>query len=127
MFFRQIYEKGLAHASYMVGCQKSGTVAVIDAKRDVDTYIEIARQENLRITHVLETHIHADFLCGSRELAELTGAEMFLSDEGGAEWAYAFEHNGLRDGHSFMAHTGAYLFSGNRHSCIVSTGDVFQR
>ena len=102
MFFRQIYEKGLAHASYMVGCQKSGTVAVIDAKRDVDTYIEIARQENLRITHVLETHIHADFLCGSRELAELTGAEMFLSDEGGAEWSYAFEHNGLRDGHSFM-------------------------
>lgn len=102
MFFRQIYEKGLAHASYMVGCQKSGTVAVIDAKRDVDTYIDIARQENLRITHVVETHIHADFLCGSRELAEITGAEILLSDEGGSEWQYAFEHTGLREGSHFM-------------------------
>ncbi len=102
MFFRQIYEKGLAHASYMVGCQKSGTVAVIDAKRDVDTYLEIAAQENLRITQVLETHIHADFLCGSRELHEICGAEIMVSDEGGSEWMYNFPHRGLRDGMSFM-------------------------
>ncbi len=102
MFFKQIYEKGLAHASYMVGCQKSGTVAVIDAKRDVDTYIEIANQEKLRITHVLETHIHADFLCGSRELQELCGAEILVSDEGGADWQYDYAHTGLREGSSFM-------------------------
>lgn len=102
MYFKQIYEPGLAHASYMVGCQATGTVMVIDAKRDVDTYMQIAAQERLRITHLVETHIHADFLSGTRELAALTGAEMLLSDEGGAEWAYEFPHTGLRDGDSFM-------------------------
>lgn len=102
MFFKQIYEPGLAHASYMVGCQKTGTVMVIDAKRDVDTYLEIARQERLQITHLTETHIHADFLSGTRELAELTGAEMLLSDEGGEEWQYEFAHTGLSDGDVFM-------------------------
>lgn len=102
MFFQQIYEKGLAHASYMVGCQKTGTVAVIDAQRDVDVYINIARKEKLTITHILETHIHADFLCGSRELAELTGATIYASDEGGSEWQYTFPHAGLHDNDSFM-------------------------
>jgi len=102
MYFKQIYEPGLAHASYMVGCQKTGTVMVIDAKRDVDTYIEIATQERLRITHLVETHIHADFLSGTRELAALTGAEMLLSEEGGPEWQYEFPHTALRDGDTFM-------------------------
>ncbi|MCS7000826.1 MAG: MBL fold metallo-hydrolase [Bacteroidota bacterium] len=102
MFFRQIYEKGLAHASYMVGCQGSGTVAVIDPQRDIDVYLRIAEQEKLRITHVLETHIHADFLSGSRELQQVTGADLYLSDEGGPEWQYQFPHIGLRDGDTFM-------------------------
>lgn len=102
MFFKQIYENGLAHASYMVGCQKTGECLVIDAKRDVDTYIEIARQERLTITHIAETHIHADFLCGSLELANTTGAMMHLSDEGGDEWQYEFDHVGMKDGDSFM-------------------------
>jgi hydroxyacylglutathione hydrolase len=102
MFFKQIYEPGLAHASYMVGCQKTGECVVIDAKRDIDTYIEIARQERLRITHLAETHIHADFLSGTRELADVTGAMMFLSDEGGADWQYEFDHVGLKDGETFM-------------------------
>ncbi len=102
MFFRNVYEPGLAHASYMVGCQKTGECLVIDAKRDIDTYIEIARQERLTITHLAETHIHADFLSGTRELAEVTGAMMYLSDEGGPEWQYAFDHVGLKDGDSFM-------------------------
>ncbi len=102
MFFRQIYEKGLAHASYMVGCQASGTVAVIDPQRDIDVYLQIAEQEKLRITHVLETHIHADFLAGSRELQQVTGAELYLSDEGGPQWQYQFPHVGLHDGDTFM-------------------------
>jgi len=102
MFFKQIYEPGLAHASYMVGCQKTGECLVIDAKRDIDTYIEIARQERLRITHLAETHIHADFLSGTRELADVTGAMMYLSDEGGDEWQYEFDHVGLKDGDTFM-------------------------
>ncbi len=98
MFFQHIYDKSLAQGSYLIGCQKTGESIVIDAKRDVDTYVDIARQNGLRITHIAETHIHADFLAGSRELAALTGAAMYLSDEGGADWAYAFDHVGLKDG-----------------------------
>ena len=71
---------------------------MIDAKRDVDTYLDIAKQNNLKITHIAETHIHADFLAGSRELAALTGAKMYLSDEGGPDWQYEFSHEGLRHG-----------------------------
>lgn len=102
MFFRQVYEKGLAHASYIVGCQASGTAAVIDPQRDIDVYLQIAEQEKLRITHVLETHIHADFLSGSRELQQATGAELYLSDEGGPSWQYHFPHVGLHNGDTFM-------------------------
>jgi hydroxyacylglutathione hydrolase len=102
MFFQHIFDKTLAQASYFIGCQKAGVAAVIDPKRDVDTYIEIARQNNMTITHVLETHIHADFLSGSRELAALTGATLYLSDEGGPEWSYQFPHHGVKDGDHFM-------------------------
>ncbi len=101
MYFKHIYEKGLAQASYLVGCQATGEAIVIDPKRDVDEYIEIAEQENLRITHITETHIHADFLSGSRELESLTGAEVLLSNEGGEDWQYQFEHKGLYDGDKF--------------------------
>lgn len=97
MFFQHIYDKSLAQASYFIGCQKTGVAAVIDAKRDVDTYIEIAKQNNMKITHIFETHIHADFLAGSRELAALTGADMYLSDEGGEGWKYEFPHKGVKD------------------------------
>lgn len=95
MFFQHIYDKSLAQGSYLIGCQKTGEAIVIDAKRDVDTYLDVARQNGLRITHITETHIHADFLAGSRELAALTGAQLYLSDEGGPDWAYEFNHIGL--------------------------------
>ena len=98
MYFQHVYDKSLAQASYFIGCQKAGVAAVIDPKRDVDTYMEIARANNMKITHILETHIHADFLSGSRELAKLTGADMYLSDEGGEMWQYEFPHVGLKDG-----------------------------
>lgn len=98
MFFQHVYDKSLAQASYFIGCQKAGVAAVIDAKRDVDTYLEIAKQNNMKITHILETHIHADFLAGSRELAALTGAQLYLSAEGGEGWEYEFPHVGVKDG-----------------------------
>jgi len=98
MFFEQIYDKTLAQASYLIGCQVSKEAIVIDPKRDVDTYLEIAKANNLNITHVAETHIHADFLSGSRELVALTGAKLFLSDEGGENWQYEFPHIGLKQG-----------------------------
>lgn len=98
MFFQHVYDKSLAQASYFIGCQKAGIAIVIDPKRDIDTYLEIAKQNNMKITHVTETHIHADFLSGSRELAAVTGAEMYLSDEGGEGWQYEFNHVGLKNG-----------------------------
>ncbi|MFB9296077.1 MBL fold metallo-hydrolase [Persicitalea jodogahamensis] len=98
MFFQHIFDKTLAQSSYIVGCQKTGESIVIDPKRDVDTYLEIARQNGLRITHIAETHIHADFLSGSRELAALTEATLYLSDEGGPDWQYSFPHHGLVQG-----------------------------
>lgn len=98
MFFQHVYDKSLSQGSYFIGCQATGEALVIDAQRDIDVYLDIAKQNNLRITHIAETHIHADFLCGSRELAAVTGAEMYLSDEGGPDWQYEFQHTGLKDG-----------------------------
>ncbi|HSP87732.1 MAG TPA: MBL fold metallo-hydrolase [Ignavibacteriaceae bacterium] len=98
MYFEHIYERGLAQASYFIGCQKTREAIVIDPKRDIDTYLQIAKRQNFRITHITETHIHADFLSGSRELANATGADIYLSDEGGNDWLYQYEHKGLRDG-----------------------------
>lgn len=98
MFFEHVYDKSLAQGSYIVGCQVTGEAIVIDAQRDIDVYLEIAKREKLNITHITETHIHADYLCGSRELAEVTGATMYLSDEGGPDWQYEFDHVGLKDG-----------------------------
>lgn len=98
MYFQHVYDKSLAQASYFIGCQAKGEAIVIDAKRDIDTYLDIAKQNNMKITHIAETHIHADFLAGSRELAAATGAKMYLSDEGGEGWQYEFDHIGLKHG-----------------------------
>lgn len=98
MFLQHVYDKSLAQGSYVIGCQATGEAIVIDAQRDIDVYLDIAKQNNLRITHIAETHIHADFLCGSRELAAVSGATMYLSDEGGEDWQYQFLHKGLKDG-----------------------------
>src|SRR6185295_39453 len=88
MLFRMIYDDNLAQAAYLIGCQGTGEALIIDPQRDVDRYIEVARRERLRITAIAETHIHADFLSGARELAERTGAKLYLSDEGTDDWKY---------------------------------------
>ncbi len=102
MYFNRIYDEGLAQASYMVGCQQEGTAVVVDPRRDVQVYLELAAQNDLRIVAITETHIHADYLSGARELAAQTGAALYLSDEGGEGWRYGFPHEllhqGLRDG-----------------------------
>ncbi len=98
MFFKHLYDKTLAQGSYLIGCQKTGEALVIDAQRDIDVYLQAAKEANLRITHITETHIHADFLCGSRELAAVTGAAIYLSSEGGPDWQYEFPHKGLKNG-----------------------------
>lgn len=108
MFFQHIFESSLAHSSYLIGCQAKGVAMVIDPKRDVDTYLAIAAKNNLKITHIAETHIHADYLSGTLELAELTGAQCYLSDEGGKDWQYEFPHIGLKDGDQI--HLGNLIF-----------------
>ena len=89
MFFKRFYDTDLAQASYMIGCQKTGECLVIDPIRDTRQYLDEAATQKLHITHVTETHIHADYLSGSRELAAQTGAKLLLSDEGNADWKYA--------------------------------------
>ena len=88
MLLERIYDEDLAQASYLIGCQAKGEAIVVDPRRDLDVYLEIAAKNGLRITAVTETHIHADYLSGTRELAARTGARMYVSDEGGPDWTY---------------------------------------
>src|SRR5690606_32178886 len=90
MFLTRFYDDKLAQASYLIGCGVTGEALVIDPNRDVQQYIDAAQAEGLRITHVTETHIHADFVSGLCELVARTGARAYLSDEGGDDWRYAF-------------------------------------
>jgi hydroxyacylglutathione hydrolase len=97
VIFETVRTDGLAHLSYLIGDRSSGRAAVIDPRRDVDIYLELAHKHGLTITHAVETHIHADYVSGSRELAARTGtARVFVSGEGGA--CYGFDHEPLRDG-----------------------------
>lgn len=105
MLLKYFYDKALAQASYMVGDPATGAALVIDPARDIGVYLQAAREEGLTITQVAETHIHADFVSGSRELAAQTGARLYLSGMGGAEWAYSItdaETTLLRDGDCWM-------------------------
>ncbi len=86
----------LAHASYLVGSE--GIAAVIDPQRDVDLYLEAAARAGLKIEHVIETHLHADFVSGHHELAGRTGAKIYLGEGSGA----AFPHIAVKDGDSLQ-------------------------
>jgi hydroxyacylglutathione hydrolase len=86
----------LAHASYLIG--SDGVAAVIDPQRDVDLYIEAADRAGLKIEHVIETHLHADFVSGHHELAARTGAKIYLGEGSGA----AFPHVAVKDGDSLQ-------------------------
>lgn len=88
MLLERIYDEDLAQASYVIGCQATGEAVVVDPRRDVEVYLRFAEKHGLRIAHVTETHIHADYLSGTRELAARTGARMHVSDEGGPDWTY---------------------------------------
>lgn len=104
MIFRRFYDNALAQASYMIACERSSEAIVVDPNMDVATYLRAAQDEGVRITAVTETHIHADFASGSRALAAATGAQLYVSGEGGPEWQYAFANDPgvhvLRDGDS---------------------------
>ncbi|MFM9874493.1 MAG: MBL fold metallo-hydrolase [Fimbriimonadaceae bacterium] len=103
MILKRFYDEKLAHASYLVGCPGAGEACIIDPNRDLNQYIEAAQSQGLRITKVTETHIHADYLSGSQELAEITGAELLVSDEGDDDWKYesTIKATLLKDGDTF--------------------------
>jgi hydroxyacylglutathione hydrolase len=94
MIFRQLHLEALGHASYLVGDDATGRALVLDPRRDVEVYLDAARAEGLRITHVLDTHGHNDYLSGLSELAARTGATVL----GSAEGDLGYDHRPLRDG-----------------------------
>ncbi|RUR72510.1 rhodanese-like domain-containing protein [Chlorogloeopsis fritschii PCC 9212] len=94
LVLEQINVEGLAHLSYLIGDDKAGVAAAIDPRRDVDIYLQRAREMGVRITHIIETHIHADFVSGSHELQVRTSAPIY----GGKSDAYQFDLHQLSEG-----------------------------
>jgi hydroxyacylglutathione hydrolase len=117
MFLKQLYDQPLAQASYLIGCQATGEAIVVDPLRDPAPYLELARAQGLHITHITETHIHADFVSGARELAAATGGHLLLSAEGGEDWQYRFA---AADG-ATMLHDGDQFMVGNVRFDVMHT------
>src|SRR2546423_8552957 len=92
MYFKQFYLSCLAHASYLIASE--GEAAVVDPQRDVDQYTQEAEAQGCAIKYVIETHLHADFVSGHKELAARTGAEVVFGEKAGAQ----FPHRAVRDG-----------------------------
>ena len=88
MFFKQFTVPGMGCLSYLIGCPKAGVACVVDPKRDVDDYIKVARENNLKITHIFETHVHADHISGNMELQSQTGAEICMGTGTPATFAF---------------------------------------
>jgi hydroxyacylglutathione hydrolase len=117
MLLKRFYDTKLAQASYLIGCQATGEAIVVDANRDIEQYVRAASDEAVTITHVTETHIHADFVSGSRELAHKTGAQLLLSDEGDADWKYAF----VAAANARLLHDGDVVMIGNLKIDVMHT------
>lgn len=106
MLVRQVFDRKLAQYAYLVGCPRSGEAIVVDPQRDVDRYFDLAAENKLRLVAGVDTHIHADYLSGLRELAE-RGLLVYASREGGPEWQYEwlrgseYRHRLLAHGESF--------------------------
>lgn len=88
MFFKQFYDNHLSQASYLVGCQRTGEAIVIDPVRDLTKYMVVADSEGFKITQAAETHIHADFASGIRDVAERLNANIYVSGEGDEQLSY---------------------------------------
>ncbi|MEB3102043.1 rhodanese-like domain-containing protein [Ferviditalea candida] len=105
MFLRYFYNEKLAHASYMFGCQAVGEAIVVDPSRDVEPYLKVAKAEGLKIVGTLETHLHADFVSGAREMADRVNSTLYISGEGGEGWRHEYvgdlNHRFLKDGETF--------------------------
>jgi hydroxyacylglutathione hydrolase len=94
MFTQQFFVEGLGCASYLVGCEAKGIAAVIDPDREVQKYLDVAQGRGLTITHIIETHLHADHVSGNTDLAARTGAAIYVHESSGAEYPHkALKHN----------------------------------
>ena len=107
MFLRQITDSSLAQNAYLIGCQRTGEAIIIDPERDLDRYLQVAAENDLGITAVADTHIHADYLSGARELVVRHGATAYLSEEGGPDWQFEWAN-------------------GNPNARFLKHGDVFR-
>ncbi|MDZ4721473.1 MAG: rhodanese-like domain-containing protein, partial [Roseiflexaceae bacterium] len=107
MLIERFYHPWLAQASYMVACQTRGEALVVDPNRQIEMYQQAAQRAGVRIVAVAETHIHADFVSGARELARSTGACLHLSAEGPAEWQYRYA---TEDGVVLLQHGDRLVF-----------------
>ncbi len=107
MFLRQITDSSLAQNAYVIGCQRTGEAILIDPERDVHRYFQVAAENDLRITAVADTHIHADYLSGAREMVVRHGATAYLSEEGGPDWQFEWA-------------------KGNPNARFLKHGDVFR-
>lgn len=113
MLLERIYDEDLAQASYFIGCQARGEAIVVDARRDIEVYLVLAAKHGMTVTAVTETHIHADYLSGTRELAARTGAQIYVSDEGGPDWTYGPEFDGGPHGPAVRMKHGHEIVLGN--------------
>ncbi len=130
MILEHFYDRFLAQGSYVLGCQQAAVGIVVDPNRNISTYLAAAQREGLRIAYVTETHIHADFVSGARDLARATGAQLLLSREGGEDWQYRFAASDgarlIRDGDTIdvgaarlrVRHTPGHT---PEHVCFVVT------
>ena len=112
MFFRQIQEPNLSQYAYLIGCQRTGEAIIIDPMRDIERYKALAAQEDLRIVAATETHIHADYLSGAREIAEQEKVKLYLSDLGGPDWQY------------FWAKDSSYDVTFVQHGSTFKVGNI---
>ena len=123
MFMRMVYDEKLAQAAYVIGCQRTGEAIVIDPERDVDRYINLCHEHGMQLVATAETHIHADFLSGARELAVTHGKRVYLSDEGDENWKYAWPrvlHEGVTCDHVLLRH-GDQFAVGNIEFRVLHT------
>ena len=107
MFFRQIADRKLAQYAYLLGCQETGEAIIIDPQRDIGRYVTIAEEAGLHIVAAADTHIHADYLSGLRQMATQYDVKIYASDEGGIDWRYQWllgskiDYQLLKNGDSF--------------------------
>ncbi len=88
MYTQQFFVEGLGCASYIVGCEAQGVAAIVDPDREIQKYLDVAAERGLKITHIIETHLHADHVSGNTDLAARTGADIYVHEASGAEFSH---------------------------------------